>query len=392
MADSPQAAVAATRSFQPQLGWLNAESRRSLGSNTYQAGKTISTEINKDSVYKRFHCSGVAIIATTYSSGSPTTAEDWFGRLINSIDIKIAGSRTIKSVNPGMMRRLNALFYGDFPRRAYSKPGATVTLARADTENVDGTAIAYPSTTEYLVLNEHFIIPFELPFAGVAGKEQTWLDTRGVSSAVAFVNWANASDLQRDGVGATVTYGTPDISLDFQTIEARSTPRPESGQIMYDFVESFFDRAYAGQSTNQQIDLQTGNWLCALLLQVRNGDTNKSLFDAGLKNVKVDINGSSTVQGPVDMVKFQDANQARYAFSDSIASKYHGFRGNMYIPLINSGDWKTAINTSKDAGVDSIKLVYDTASSSSGYDQATYTNSMVVRHHVMEVRPFTYRA
>lgn len=394
MADQQtQAAVAATRSFQPQLGWLNAESRRTLDSNVYSAGRQVSSSIFRDSIYKRMHVRGVAIFTTTYGSGSPTTSEDYFGRIINSIDIKIAGSRTIKSINPAMMRRLNALWYGDFPRRAHSKPGASVTSANAGTENDDGTAIAFPTTTEYFVLNEEFIIPFELPFAGLGlGKEQTWLDTRSVSSADVFVNWANLTDLQRDGVGATVTYGAADVSLKMQLIEARSTPRPVDGQECYDFVESFFDRSYSGESKNQQVDLQTGNWLLGVLGQVRNGDTNKNLFDNGLKNIKIDINGSSTIQGPVDQIDLQDANQARYAFSDSKTSGYHGYKGNFYLPLINGGDWKTAPNTSKEAGVDSIKMIYDTASSSSGYDQATYTNALVVRHHVMEVRPFIYRS
>lgn len=385
--------------YNPQVGYLNAEARRTVGSPTFQVAPS-TVQLPRDTVLKRMLIKAIISVDTTYAAGSPVTSElGIMGRICPNVELNINGNRIVKSVNPYLVRLQNILMNSGLPRRAYGISAAAPTTSRASREWMAGT-VAYPATTEFLLINEAFELSFENPLGYGGSRQMSELDIRDVASADLRFTWAPISNILRDGNAASVTYGTPSVVVVPQIIENRARPRPQLGQIMYDYVETSFSRSYTGQSRNQQIDLQTGNFLMGVGIFCRNGDSGRTPQENLLTNLALRINGSTAIQGTVSHQDLQDSNVSRFGAPDllgfgelnsTIASvaNVHPLRGFAFMNLIRNGDWNTAINTSRQAGVDSIKIELDTPAAS-GTDAATYTNPLEVTLHTHEIRPFAY--
>lgn len=382
----------------PQAGFLNAEARRSLSSPTYGSAP-FSVPVPRDTVLKRMALKMILSTPVTYSSGSPTTSpEGVFGRICPRVELNVNGNRIVKSVNPHVARLHNILAYGGLPRRAYYLSAAAATVTQAQREWLAGT-VAFSPTTEYMLFNEMFALSFENIWGYGGSRYMTELDIRDVASCDLWFYWAAITQLQASGVGATVTYD-PTVTVIPQIIENRARPRPQAGETLFDYVETSFSRSYTGQANNQQMDLQTGNYLMGLGLFVQNGD---SLFTPAsnlLSQIQLLINGSSAIQGPVDFGSLKDDNVARFGapsllglgqLAATIAStaNVEPLQGFAFMNLLRNGDWNTGINTSRQAGVDAVKLQFNTPAAS-GADPATYTNPLSVTVHTHEIRPFVY--
>lgn len=384
----------------PSAGFLNAEARRSLDSVTFAANSVRSVQMPRDTVVKRMLCRLVATFDVTYSSGSPTTSElGVFALLCPQIEVNVNGSRIIKTLDPHLARLSHMIKAGKLPRRAYETSASAFAVTRASREWPAGT-LAYPATTQFFLFNETVPISFELDLAYGGNRFDTELDIRDVASAdLKF--YFGALDIQRTGVGATVTYGNSTISVETQIIENRARPRPKAGDVLFDYVESLIRKSYTGQAQGNQVELQTGNFIAALGVFCRNGGTNRPAQENLLTRLALKINGATAIQGPVSHQGLQDDNQARYGLDDDLgfagyigtiasSADAHPLRGFAMINLIRNGDWNTAINSSRQSGVDTCKLEFDTPSSS-GTDAATYTtNSLEVSVHTHEIRPYAY--
>lgn len=389
-----------TGTFNPAAGYLNAEARRTLASPAYSATAPSTVDIPRDTVLKRILFKLTMTVQVTYGSGSPIfDQKGFFERICANVEVNVNGNRIIKSVRPHMARLHNIMLQAQAPRRGYGFSASAPTISRASYEWLAGT-LAYPATTQYVQAQEAFELSFENPWGYGGSRHMTELDIRDVASATCKFYWQQATNLQADGSSAAVTYSNLAVTVTPQIIENRARPRPTPGQVMFDYVETSFSRTYQGQARSNQIDLQTGNFLLGLGVMCINGDSNYTLQENLLTNMGLYINGATAIQGPVSMQDLQDENIARFGCSDelgfssylsSIASDAdkHPLRGFAMMNLVRNGNWNTAINTSRQAGVDSVKLQFDTPASS-GTDAATYTNPMQVIVHSHEVRPYAY--
>lgn len=400
--NAPQAGPKAdgTGTFNAAAGFLNAEARRTLGSPTYSATAPSTVDIPRDTVLKRIMFKLTMTVTVTYGSGSPVfDQKGFFERICSNVEININGNRIIKSVRPHIARMNNLLLGSDVPRRAYGFSASAPTISRGSYEWLAGT-LAYPATTQYVQAQEAFELSFENPWGYGGSRHMTELDVRDVASAVCKFYWNNATNLQADGGSASVTYSNLSVTIAPQIIENRARPRPQPGQVLFDYVETSFSRTYSGQARSNQIDLQTGNFLCGLGILCINGDSNYTLQENLITNMALMINGASAIQGPVSHQDLQDENVARFGVNDKIGyaanlssvatdADKHPLRGFAHMNLIRNGNWNTAINTSRQAGVDSVKLQFDTPASS-GTDAATYSNNLQVIVHSHEIRPYSY--
>lgn len=385
-------------SYNPALGYLNAEERRVLNSPTFGIAPA-SVDIPRDTCIKRMGLSMVASCQVTYASGSPLLSNQGiFDRLCAAVQVNANGGRTIKNVRPHLARLMNIITSGSMPRRAYQTGASALTSTRNLFEWLAGSP-AYPATTQWFQFAEMIELDFENVLGYGGSRSQTEFDTRFLSSAQLTMFWQTFSNLQKDGVGATVTYGTQSCVVTPQIIENKSRPRPAPGDVLYDYVENDFSRQYTGQSSSQQIPLITGNYIVGLGIYVNNGDTNQTPSDAILTNIQLQVNGGNTIQGPISQAFMQDQNKNRYGIDEvmglqdwvtpNVAVGIHPLQGFAFMSMIKNGDWNTCLNTSKGAGVDSANLVFNTASTT-GTDPATYTNPVTVTVHQIEIRPFVY--
>lgn len=386
-------------SYNPAAGYLNAEARRTLSSPTFQTGP-FAVQVPRDTVLKRMYIKLIASFSVTYASGSPIFAyEGVMDRLCSTIELNVNGNRIVKSVRPHLAR-LHNLILGGVPRRAYNFGASAPTVSRASNEWIGGT-VAYPATTQFALINEGFELSFENPWGYGGSRSVSELDIRDAASCDLKFYWNAIGNVQGDLASpATVTYGSQSIVVNPQIIENRGKVRPEAGQTMFDYVETGFSRTFTGQAIANQIQLQTGNFFMGLGMFCQNGDGGLTPSDNLLTNIQLLINGASAIQGPVSFQDLQDDNVSRYGCVDwlgiadiasTIASNanQHALRGFAMMNLIKNGNWNTAINTSRAAGVDSLVLQFGTPAST-GTDAGTYTNPLALSLHTHEIRPYVY--
>ena len=136
----------------PDVGFLNAEARRSLDAASH--GSSPSTiKMPRDTVVKRMYLKLYATFDVTYAAGSPTFSElGVFERICSNIEVNINGNRIVKSVRPHLARCHDALWSGSLPRRAYETAAAAFTKTRAGREWIAG-SMAYPATTQFVLVN-----------------------------------------------------------------------------------------------------------------------------------------------------------------------------------------------------------------------------------------------
>lgn len=410
MADQNASSTSATggkginKSYNPAAGYLNAEARRTLTSPIFGVG-TGNTRVPTDTVLKRMLIKLSLVTQVTYSSGSPLTSyQGVFDRICNRVEVNVNGNRIIKSVRPHLQRLHNMLIADAIPRRSVQIGSAAPTNTRAAFEWLSG-QVAYPVTTHYISFQEAIELNFENPWGYGGSRSVSELDIRDAASCDLNFYWNAVTNIQGDASSqATVTYANSVVTVTPMIIENRARLRPDAGDTLFDYVETSFSRTYTGQANNQQIDLQTGNFLMGLGVYVNNGDGALTPQENLLSQMSLQINGATAIQGPLAHQDLQDENVLRFGCEDSMglgaidsananavvtSAGYHPLQGFGMMNLVRNGDWNTAINTSRQAGVDSIKLQFNTASSS-GTDNATYTNPLAVTVHTHEIRPYAF--
>lgn len=386
---SQQAAAAATQSAPATQSAAQAtqqavannsvgpEERRRLSVVSYPTsglGGQASLDIPRDTTIKRINLELVAALTVTYSSGSPTLSPlGALSRLVTQLAVNADGSRNIKILNLYLQRCMNALMYQQVPRRAY-QTGATLTstTTQPTTEWLAGT-VAYPTTTQDIIVNESIDIVFENYFAYEQGRRISNLYTKNLSTCTLGFLFSPISNLQTDGVGATVTYSNISIQLIPTIVENREADISSNA---FDFVETVIQKQFSSQTSQFAIDLNTGNRMLGLGFLVNNGDTNKSLSDIAMTTMNLVINGSTSIQ-TANFRELQNDNKSRYGVVDNYASSVHPLQGFAYMNLMKNGSVFSGIDTRLQAGVSQLQVQVSTASSS-GIDPATYTNPVTV--------------
>lgn len=368
---------------------LGPETRRKLASASYSSNSAVVVDIPRDTCIKRMNINLVGSFTVTYAAGSPTLSPfGVFARLCPNFYLVADGSRNIKVLDLFMQRCMNALAYGGFPRRAYkSGAGLTSTSSFAQTEWLAGT-IAYPATTQDIVINESIIIDFENPFSYKQGENISQLYTKNLSTCNMTFGWGDISNVQTSGVGASVTYSNVSLSVVPTIIENRDGTLADGA---FDYNETVIRRSYSSQQTLAQVLLNTGNKLMGLALMAQNGDTNLSLSDLALTDVQLVRNGVESIV----LSRFRDLmndNKARYGASDDqYASGVHGLTGFAYINLQKNGNALSGLDTRLVAGTSQVEVDFSTGASS-GIDAVTYTNPVTISVLQQQLVPVPQKA
>lgn len=358
---------------------IGPEERRKLSTvsaPTSGNGGQTSLDIPRDTSIKRMNLELVAAFTVAYSSGSPVLSPlGLLARIATQCTINADGSRNIKIVDLYMQRCMNAIMYNGFPRRAY-QTGATLTTTTTEpaTEWLAGT-VAYPATTQDIIVNESVDLCFENYFAYEQGRRTSLLYTKNLSTCTLGFNFAAMSNVQQDAASpVSVTYSNISIQIIPTIVENREADITSNS---FDFVETFIQKQFTSQTTQFSVDLNTGNRLLGLGLLVRNGDVNKTLSDIAMTDMNLLINGSTSVFTS-NFRQLQNDNKGRFGISDDqFASSVHALQGFAFLNLMKNGSIYSGIDTRYQNGVSQLQLQISTASSS-GIDPATYTNPVTV--------------
>lgn len=351
-----------------------AETRRKLASASYAANTNVVVDIPRDTSVKRMILSLNGYFTVTFASGSPTLSPfGVFARICPNFYVVADGSRNIKVLDLFMQRCANAETYGSFPRRAYAK-GASLQGVNSipSTEWLAG-AIAYPSTTQDIVISEQVIIDFENPDAW-QNKDISQLYTRNLQTCNMTFGFGSLDNAQTSGVGATVTYSNVSLTVVPTIVENREGTLAQGA---FDFNEFVIRRSYSSQQTNAQILLNAGNKIVGVALMAQNGDTNLSLADQVLTDINLLTNGILPQQG----TRFRDLsndNKIRNGIADDqYASSLRGLTGFCRMNLLKNGDALSGLDTALSNGVSTVELQVSTGPSS-GLDSVTYTSPISI--------------
>lgn len=355
---------------QPGAGVIACETRRRLQPVPFTANAVRVLDLPRDTVLKRMSVRLSGSFSVTYASGSPVfNARGMMALLCPRFDIVIDGQRVVKSIDFYMQQLLNTIYTGDRPRRAYATSASAFTTLLAATEWESGT-VAYPATTQFVLINEVATVYFENVFAPDFGKEATLLNIKQVSSAEARFNFGAIDSLQRDETSpVAVTYGSIDLNYQVTLIESRDIPADAQ---FLDFKETIARETFTGEVRARLVDLPRGNALAGVAMLARDGDANRSLRDRAFRDLQLLINGQQIIQSTT-FDELQDDNEGYNGCRDVRASSRHTLEGFSFMRLIKNGDIRTALNTAIQAGVDQVQLSV-TSAPSSGVDAATYTN------------------
>lgn len=338
-------------------------------------GGQTSLDIPRDTTIKRMNLELVAAFTVTYASGSPVLSPlGLLARIATQCTINADGSRNIKIVDLYMQRCMNAVMYGGFPRRAYQTgAGLTTTTTEPTTEWLAG-SVAYPATTQDIIVNESVDLCFENYFAYEQGRRTSLLYTKNLSTCTLGFNFAAMTNIIQDGNAAPVTYSNISIQIIPTIIENREADISSNS---FDFVETFIQKQFTSQTSQFSIDLNTGNRLLGLGLLVRNGDTSKTLSDTAMTDMNLLLNGSTSIFTS-NFRQLQNDNKGRFATSeDQFLSGSHSMQGFAFLNLMKNGSIYSGIDTRYQSGVSQLQLQVSTAAST-GIDPATYTNPVTV--------------
>lgn len=375
-AGAPAAQSAAQQNVQQavQNNPKGAENRRKLATASYSSNSNVIIDIPRDTSVKALILSLVGAFTVTYASGSPTLSPfGVFARICPNFYVVADGSRNIKVLDLFMQRCMNAIVYGSFPRRAY-KTGASLTSSSdfPTTEWFAGT-IAYPSTTQDIVINEQIRVDFENPMAW-QNKDISQLYTRNLQTCNMTFGWGDISNIQTSGVGASVTYSNVSISVVPTIIENREGSLAQGA---FDFNEFVTRKTYTSQQQLAQYLLNAGNKIVGIGLMAQDGSSALALSDIVLTDINLVTNGVL----PQVQTRFRDLsndNKLRYGLSDDqYASGLRGLSGFALIPLLKNGDALSGLDTALANGVSTVEVDLSTGPSS-GVNAVTYTNGCTV--------------
>lgn len=367
-------------------GVIRSQFKRSLPKVTWVAGGSATVQVPVDDVFKRLFMRLNGSFSVTYASGSP--AIGGFGvlpKLISNITIQQNGSDTLKNVDPYFLRMFQLLVAGETPRRAYSTSASAFTTRVPLTEMEFG-GVAYPATTQYLLVEECVSIHFEHPLCYEYGKSVSLWNCRGLASAQIVLQFGQYSALDETAAG-TVTYAA-DLPLQIE-LELDSAPAIAREDDFLVFKQTSNSFTYSSAQNGTLISLPRGNLITGVHMYARNGDTNRTLSDIVVTDIEVVLNGQRSIKKTTwrnaqeEMKQNFGIRSPRGSASRSIT---HNLQGYLYLGFLRDGIVNTALDSSLQAGVDSVNLKISTGSASAP-DAVTYTNPVEIGVMTDELAP-----
>ena len=367
--------------MQNQIQYPLAERQRKLQALTFQENQILSRDLPKDTVLKHLQLRLSGAVQTTFASGTPVAdAQSIFDNIIPRIDVIVGGSRTVKSVRPHLMRIQQLFAAGNIAERRSS---AGASAAADNFPTVDG-GFVYGTTTQYTTVAETIIVSFEMVYAEPGlGRETTWLNLKGVSSAEVKLTCAAFSSLLGFGNTAPVVYGNSTLIIDIITVEAQDVP----ANIQFtDWKQTTKELIFGAQTTDYAIDINRGNKLTGIMLFARNGAAGSSTTATGkvpsnlaVTKVNLKLQGQSDIKA-TDFKALQAENRARYGVNAPFAGNVSMLDGIAHLNLLSRKDLSTALDC-RPPFVDNVQLFIDTNSASN----VSYTNPVSVTVMTEEV-------
>lgn len=358
---------------QPKFVFPTAERQRKLQALTFQESQILSRDLPKDTVLKAIHLRLSGSVVTTFASGTPVAdAQSTFDNLVNRIDVIVGGSRTVKSVRPHIMRMQQLLFASTPGERRSSAAAAAAT----DNFPTEDAGFAYGSSTDTTTAAETIIVSFEMLWCEVGmGREETWLNLKGVSSAEVRLSCSAFSKLLGFGNTAPVVFSASTFIIDILTVEAQDV---DANVLFKDWKQTTKSESFSSETSDRAIDINRGNRLSGIFLFMQSGAAGSATTASGklasnlaATRLSLKLNGQTDIK-TTDFKALQAANRSQFGIQAPMGSNVSIYDGCVYLNLIARNDIRTALDC-KPPLVDNVQLFMSTNTAAN----VSYTNPVV---------------
>jgi hypothetical protein len=359
---------------QQKVSYPQTERQRALQALTFAENQILSRDLPKDTVLKELLLRLSGAVVTTFGSGTPV-ADSFaaFDNIIPRIDVIVGGSRTVKSVRPHLMRMQQLFTTNILGVRRSSAAAAAAT----DNLPVAEAGFAYGSSTNLTTCAETILLSFAHVYAEVGlGRESTWLNLKGVSSAELRLTCAAFSTLLGFGNTAPVVYTASTFIIDIVTTEAQDVP---AEVIFSDWKQTTKELTFSAQTSDFAIDINRGNKLSGIVMLTRDGAAGSATTATGklasnlvLTKLALTVNGQTQVK-VTNFKALQDENRSRYGISAPLAGGVSIIDGVAHLNMLARKDASTALDCAPPL-VDNVQLFVNTNTAAN----VSYTNPVSV--------------
>lgn len=350
---------------------ITSERQRKLQQLTFAENTILSRDLPRDTVLKHLQFRLSGSVVTTFASGTPVSdALATFDNIVPRIDIVVNGSRTVKNVRPHLMHVQQILSTLIQAERCASAGAAAAT---DNYPTVDG-GFTYGTTGQITTVRETVLVSFENVYARI-GKETTWLNLKGVSSAEARLTCGAFANLLGFGNTAPVVFSASTFVIDILTIEAQDVP---ANVRFMDWKQTTKELTFSAQTTDYAIDVNRGNRLQGLMMLTKNGAAGSTTTATGklatnlvVTDLSLIVNGQTIIK-KTDFKALNAEMRARFGVSAPYASNVSRLDGIAYLDLLSDdgrGDLETALDV-RPPKVDNVQLVLSTNTAAN----SVYTN------------------
>lgn len=362
--------------MQPQqkINYPQTERQRSLQALTFAENQILSRDLPRDTVLKEIQLRLSGSVVTTFGSGTPVAdAQACFDNIIPRVDVIVGGSRTVKSVRPHLLR-MQQLFTTNILGKRVSSAAATAATDNLPTVDANFT---YGTTGQITTAAESLLLSFAMVYAEIGlGRESTWLNLKGVSSAELRLTCAGFSTLLGFGNTAPVVYTSSTFIVDVITVEAQDVP--DTIQFS-DFKQTTKQILLTAQTTDYAIDINRGNKLSGIMMFTKDGAAGTATTASGklasnlvLTKIALTVNGQTQVK-VTNFKALQDENRVRYGILAPNATNVSILDGIAHMNLLARKDASTALDCAPPL-VDNVQLFVNTNTAAN----VSYTNPVSI--------------
>lgn len=360
-----------------------SERQRSLQQLAFLPSTTITRDLPRDTILKYLVLTLSGSLQTSFLSGTPVSDVDGtFDNLVSEINVVIGGSRVVKNIRPAMLNFQQLLCTKSANVKKASAGAAALAIGLPPT--VDQ-GFVYGTTGQFTTVRESLLLAFE-NIACTIGREATWLNLKGVSSAeIRFSTKAYANLLGFGNTTPSTGFGTPTpaaFTIDISTIEAADV---SPTAYFSDFKQTQRNVALASGTTNQLIDINRGNYLQGIMMFAKDGAvgsattaTGKLASNSILQAIALKLNGNTDIK-VTSFQSLQDENRSKFGINAPNVSNVSKLDGFAYLDLLRNGDLNTTLDVRPPA-VDNVQLSISTSSFdtyTSGAQVTLVTNEIV---------------
>lgn len=355
---------------------IDSEATRKLASQAFVPSSTMTFRLPEDTTLRALQIRLSGSVVTDFASGTPVA--DDFGPmddLISTIQVRVGGSDSIKTVTPRMVAFHQLLAEKNRGERKASAGAAAVT---AGDVTADVSAFPYGTDDQITSVAETLTIFFECPLVKY-GKEKTWLNLRGIVGSELILTTRAYSSLLGFGNTAPVIYSSSTLQIDVKLIEARTV---EQGRKFQVYKETYQIEPFTAQAANRVINLNRGQKIIGISMLARDGASGSATTATGLlasdkliDQMKLTLNGSFTPRNET-WFELQSDNRGRFGLNVPYSGNKSILQGFAYMDLTQFG----VIDSALDARfLDNVQLEISTKAA------ATYTSTATLLTHQHEL-------